>query len=407
MFFKIYLTCFALYFIFELSLLFLQAKNLKSNNADISIIEKHFDDEVIEKSNNYSLDKLVHGIFNHIYSNIVLLILIFTGMFGAIMDLVNSQLSGNYINGILYTYAIILLFKITSLPFEYKHTFTIEEKYGFNKTTVKLWIIDQLKGLLVAAVILIPVLLAIFFFVYKTGSLWWLYAFCFLMIFQVFVLYLYPVWIAPLFNKFKPLEEGVLKEKIFTLSKKLNFPLQEVFIMDGSRRSSHGNAYFTGFGKNQRIVLFDTIVDSLSGDELLAVLCHEIGHKKLNHIRKILVSQSFITFIMLFSLGLLYTNVEFFNAFGFSSVSPAAALIIFSLAFSPFTYFLNPLTNLLQRKHEFEADAFANNAIGNSKDLEMALVKLHKENLSNLFPHPLYSFFHYSHPPLVERLSAF
>lgn len=402
-----YLIIFFAYFAFELLLLVLQKKNL---NKDINLekgFANYFSSEFLEKSKAYSLEKLKLGIFNHFYSNIILLGLILSGFFGLIYRLISENLTGQYLNGIFYIYLIMLFFSAIAIPTEYFSTFVIEEKFGFNKSTRKLFFIDKVKATILSFIILFPLLLSLFFFIYKTGSMWWLYAFCFLMIFQLLILYVYPVFIAPLFNKFEPIKESELKKEIFNLSKKLAFPLKEVFVMDGSKRSSHGNAYFTGFGKNQRIVLFDTIVNSMTTKELLAVLAHEIGHKKLNHIKRLLIFQSVFLFFIFYILGQLYNYQEFFIAFGFSEKSPAAAIIIFSIIFSPVTYFFSPIFNYFSRKHEFEADNFANQAMTESESLKTALLKLHKDNLSNLFPHPIYSFFHYSHPPLMERLKAF
>jgi STE24 endopeptidase len=239
-----------------------------------------------------------------------------------------------------------------------------------------------------------------------TGSYWWLYAFAFLATVQLLLMYLYPVFIAPLFNTFTPLEEGSLKDQIFSLAEKIGFKTSGIFIMDGSKRSSHGNAYFTGFGAIKRIVLFDTLIENLSEPQAISVLAHEMGHERKGHIKKTLVISLITTCLGFWVLSLFINYQPFYQAFGFPTKSYHAALVIFAFASSPITYFLSPLFSLLSRKHEYEADRFAIDAVGGCDDLCEALLSLSKNSLSNLTPHPWYSFFHYSHPTLTERLQA-
>jgi len=219
-------------------------------------------------------------------------------------------------------------------------------------------------------------------------------------------MYVYPVWIAPLFNKFTPLAEGALRDTIFAVAEKVGFKTSGIFVMDGSKRSSHGNAYFTGFGKNKRIVLFDTLIENLGDAGTVAVLAHEMGHQKKNHIKKLLCLSLLIMLVGFWILSLLINYLPFFEAFGFKQTSYHGALIIFSFAAAPVTYFLSPLISVLSRRFEYQADRFAVAATGNGTDLTEALLALSKKNLSNLTPHPWFSFFHYSHPTLHERLRA-
>jgi STE24 endopeptidase len=265
---------------------------------------------------------------------------------------------------------------------------------------------DLVKGTLVSVVITTPLLLLLFWFIDAAGPLWWVYAFAAVALLQLVLFYLYPVLISPIFNKFTPLPGGPLRTAIAALAERTGFRTSGIFVMDGSKRSSHANAYFTGFGRNKRIVLFDTLVNSLGVDETSAVLAHEIGHEKRNHIKKGIAFSFAILFVGFYLLGVMLHYPEFYAAFGFTRPSSHAALVIFMFASSPVMFFLSPLVSLLSRKHEYEADAFASDVVGTWKPLGTALLSLHKASLSNFTPHPLYSFFHYSHPTLAERLGA-
>ncbi|MDQ7053425.1 MAG: M48 family metallopeptidase [candidate division KSB1 bacterium] len=272
--------------------------------------------------------------------------------------------------------------------------------------TWKLFIIDGLKSLVLSLVLLAPLFWGLFWFMDKTGNYWWLYAFGFLAGFQLLMVYLYPTVVAPWFNKFTPLPDGSLKEKILHLVQKVHFHTSGIFVMDGSKRSKHSNAYFTGLGRVKRIVLFDTLVDNLEEDQVVSVLAHEIGHEKKHHIKKGLALSLASMLAGLWILSLLLHYPSFFQAFGFSGPSYHAAIILFGFCSGPFTFFLTPLGSILSRKYEYEADRFAVEAMGTARGLIGALLKLSKDNLSNLTPHPLYSFYYYSHPTLAERIAA-
>ncbi len=293
---------------------------------------------------------------------------------------------------------------IIGIPQKIYSTFVLEEKFGFNKTTPSIFVTDFFKQLVLSAVIGIPFLYALLNIVEKLGSFWWLYAWIFMMSFQFLMILIYPTFIAPIFNKFSPLENSDLKTTIEKLLQKTGFAHSGLFVMDASKRSSHGNAYFTGFGKTKRIVFFDTILKSLSTNEVEAVLAHELGHFKHKHIVKMLVVSSISSLIGFFVLGFCYNSLEFFNAHFVTNQSSYMAILLFMLVSPLYTFFLTPLFSIMSRKHEYEADAFAANN-SNAEDLITALVNLYKENANTLTPDPLYSKIYHSHPPATDRIS--
>lgn len=303
--------------------------------------------------------------------------------------------------------SILVVMTILELPTSYYQTFVIEEKYGFNKSTLQQFLKDQVISMGLVFAIGMPLLALILWVMDSIGSLWWLWAWAILISFSLLMSWLFPTVIAPLFNKFTPMEAGTLKDRIQGLLARCGFNSQGIFIMDGSKRSGHGNAYFTGMGKNKRIVFFDTLIESLDDEELEAVLAHELGHFKCKHVIKMLVASSITTLISFAILGWLITEPWFFSGLGVDYVtqySNAAALLLFTLVSPVFTPFMQPISAYFQRKFEFEADDFAAN---NAKATKMisGLVKLYQENASTLTPDPLYSAFHYSHPPAAIRIA--
>jgi STE24 endopeptidase len=290
------------------------------------------------------------------------------------------------------------------IPASYYQTFVIEEKYGFNKSSIAQFFKDQAMSLGLGAAIGLPLFALILWVMDSLGSSWWIWAWAILISFSLLMSWLFPTVIAPLFNKFTPMEDGALKQRIQTLLERCGFHSEGIFIMDGSKRSGHGNAYFTGLGNHKRIVFFDTLVNSLDDEELEAVLAHELGHFKCKHVIKMLVSSSVISFISFAILGWLINEMWFYNGLGVEQKSNAAALLLFMLASPVFTTFMQPISAYFQRKFEFEADSFAAEHAKASK-LISGLVKLYKENANTLTPDPLYSAFHYSHPPAAIRIA--
>ena len=306
--------------------------------------------------------------------------------------------------GLGVMFSAIIIMTLLELPFSLYHTFVVEERFGFNRSTLGVFVTDLLKNAVLLIVIGAPLIALALWIMEASGGLWWLYVWLVWMTFTLVMFWAYPAVIAPLFNKFSPLDNDKLKERIQALMDKCGFRSKGIFVMDGSKRSGHGNAYFTGFGSNKRIVFFDTLLESLEPPEIEAVLAHELGHFKLKHIQKRLLSTFALSLAALALLGWLAGETWFYQGLGVSQQSPWVALMLFMLAMPVFTFFLQPLMSLLSRKHEFEADAYAVKQ-SSGADLIHALVKMYRENASTLTPDPLYSAFHDSHPPAPVRIS--
>jgi STE24 endopeptidase len=306
--------------------------------------------------------------------------------------------------GVGVMFSAMVIMTLLDLPFSLYHTFVIEERFGFNRSTPGVFVTDLLKNAALLVIIGGPLIALALWIMEASGGLWWLYVWLVWMGFTLVMFWAYPAVIAPLFNKFSPLDNENLKERIQALMDKCGFRSKGIFVMDGSKRSGHGNAYFTGFGSNKRIVFFDTLLDSLDPPEIEAVLAHELGHFKLKHIQKRLLSTFALSLAALALLGWLAGETWFYQGLGVSQQSPWMALMLFMLAMPVFTFFLQPLMSLLSRKHEFEADAYAVQQ-SSGTDLIHALVKMYRENASTLTPDPLYSAFHDSHPPAPVRIS--
>ena len=304
--------------------------------------------------------------------------------------------------------AIMLITGAIDLPFAWYKQFHLEERFGFNRMGKALFFIDMLKGLALGAVIGIPLLWAILSLMAKAGDLWWLWAWALLTVFSLLMQWIFPTFIAPLFNKFAALEDGPLKTQIEALLKRCDFASQGLFVMDGSKRSAHGNAFFAGMGKAKRIVFFDTLIEKLNPGEVEAVLAHELGHFKCNHIRKRLLVSFALSFAMFALLGWISTKGWFYADLGVmpdpNGYNGGLALALFMLVSPVFGFFFTPLSSFASRKHEYEADGFAANK-SSAQDLISALVKLYQDNASTLTPDPIYTAFYSSHPPAPLRIA--
>ena len=364
-----------------------------------------FDPEAYRKSQDYTRESTRFGILESTFGLAIFLLFWLLGGFPWLDGLVRSWSGSDLVRGILFVGVLFLGNQLLDLPFEIYSTFVIEERYGFNKTTPKTFVVDHLKGLLLTALLGVPVL-ALILWLFARWELAWLYAFLAVSAFSLILSYVAPKWIMPLFNKFSPMEEGELKSAIHDLAGKCKFPLAEVSVMDGSRRSSKSNAFFTGFGKNKKIALFDTLIAKHPVAELVAVLAHEIGHYRKKHIIQAMVLGFIQMGITFYLLSVFLNNESLFRAFGLRETSIYLSLILFGLLFQPINRILSVGLALWSRKNEFEADAYAAEVTGSPEELVSALKKLSRDNLSNLTPHPFYVFLNYSHPPVLQRIQA-
>lgn len=304
---------------------------------------------------------------------------------------------------VLFLISFTFIQGLLNLPWSIYSTFSLEERFGFNRTTPKLYIQDKIKMILLGLVIGVPLLYGVLYLFMSIGSLWWLVSFLVITAFQFFLVWLYPRFIAPLFNKFKPLESDDLKHGIENLVGQAGFNAKEVFVMDASKRSSHGNAYFTGFGKNKRVVFFDTLLKDLASGEILAILAHELGHMKLKHIPKSLVASLVLSFFGFWLMGRLSTENWFYNGHFVRAISPGMLFFLFTQALPIYTFWFGPIGAFISRKREFEADAYAASQT-RAQDLISGLLKLYQQNASPVITDKVYSGFYHSHPPANERI---
>lgn len=366
--------------------------------AEVISLEAH------QKAADYTVAKTQFGMIATVVEALVLLAL----TFGGGLDLADRIASALFEPGIARGVALIALVAIAlaviDIPLAFYRTFRIEERFGFNKMTLKLFVLDLAKGALLAALLGLPLLALILWLMDEAGSRWWLYAWAAWSAFNLLVLAIYPTFIAPLFNRFSPMQDEALAARIEKLLARCGFRAQGLFVMDGSRRSSHGNAYFTGLGRSKRIVFFDTLLARLNHGEIEAVLAHELGHFKHRHVLKRIALMFAASLGFFWLLGVLMTHDWFYHALGVDNPSTAMALLLFFLVMPVFTFLLHPLLGFISRRHEFEADRYAiENA--SAEELKQALIKLYKDNASTLTPDPLHSVFYDSHPPAAARIA--
>ncbi|MFD2257674.1 M48 family metallopeptidase [Luteolibacter algae] len=368
------------------------------------------DREKLDRARSYLSINSRFDIIRSVFSLGILLAFWFAGGFPFLDNLARSLAGNEIISGLIFLGILFLAQNLISLPFDYYETFVIEEKFGFNKSTVSTFIVDRLKGLLLAALIGMPLLAGILWIFNEVPNAW-IWAWAFVTVFQLLLTYLAPSFILPLFNKFTPMPDGDLKSDIEALGDKCGFPLQGVFIIDGSKRSTKANAYFTGFGKHKKIALFDTLIEKSSSPELLAILAHEIGHFRLGHIKQRLFVGILQMAMVFFLIGLATDPNGAFarqlhDAFMVDKISPQVGLVLFTILLEPASKLLSVIANAWSRKHEFEADAYASESTGTPEALATALKKLSSDHLSHPAPHKLRIVLDYSHPPLLQRLKA-
>jgi STE24 endopeptidase len=361
------------------------------------------DEEEYRKTQLYEKDNKRLSFWSSAFNLAVIILMIVAGGF-AFLDVAARSLSNNIVVISLIFFGIIgFASDIINLPFTWYDTFVIEKKYGFNTMTIRIFITDHLKSWFIVLIIGAPVLGLITWIYYKTGKGFWIYAWGLITAFTVFINFFYSELIVPIFNKQTPLENSQLRKKIEAFAEKAGFRLRNIFVIDGSKRSTKANAYFSGFGSKKRIVLFDTLMKELTEEQIVAVLAHEIGHYKKRHVLRNLFISVILTGLMLFLFSLIVSSPLLSNAMGAKTPSFHLGLIVFGILYSPLSLLIGLVTNYISRRNEFEADEFVTKNY-ESHSLSEALKKLSVKNLSNMLPHPAYVFFHYSHPPLLERL---
>ena len=393
---------------YVVTLLWLNLRQDKAVSKSFNAVPAEFSEKITleqhQKAAQYTQAKLLVNHFEIIFSTLVLLVWTLGGGLNWLDTFWQTQGFDTINTGVLFIISLMVIGSAIDLPFSVYRTFVLEQKFGFNKMTMGTFIGDLFKGLLLMLIIGLPLIYAILWLMNEMGEFWWAYVWLVLTGFSLLMFWLYPSYIAPIFNKFKPLDNLELKVKIDSLLIRTGFKSDGVFVMDGSKRSAHGNAYFTGIGKNKRIVFFDTLLEGMKDKEVEAILAHELGHFHHKHIRKHMISSFTISLLGLALLGYLINQPWFFNGLGVQTMSNHTALILFTLTLPVFSFFIAPISNALSRKHEFEADSFAAKHT-NADDLISSLVKLYQSNASTLTPDRLYSAFHDSHPSATIRIN--
>ncbi|MCH2261715.1 MAG: M48 family metallopeptidase [Candidatus Thioglobus autotrophicus] len=359
-----------------------------------------------QKAGRYTQAKLLANHFEIIFSTIVLLIWTLGGAMNWLDVFWHEKISDPIWLGTVFILSIMLIASFIDLPFSIYRNFILEERFGFNRMTIKTFTSDLIKELILTLALGMPLIYAILYLMNMSaiGDYWWIYVWAILSLFTIIMMWIYPTFIAPIFNKFKPLENNSLRNRIDSLLERTGFGSDGIFIMDGSKRSSHGNAYFTGIGRNKRIVFFDTLLKGMEDEEIEAILAHELGHFHHKHVRQRIVSSFIFSLTSLALLGYLIKQGWFFHGLGISEPSSHTALVLFSLTLPVFSFFITPISNLISRKHEFQADAFAASHT-DANDLISSLTKLYRENSSTLSPDKYYSAFHDSHPSAILRIA--
>ena len=388
---------------------YLKIRNLKSIDNNKESVPDRFKDVVTEeeykKSIFYNTDRIKFQIFTSLFGSVVLIIFTIGGLLNYLTQVVMDITQSNVLGAVLLGLLLIIVEEIISIPISIYSTFVIEERHGFNKTTKKTFVTDIFKGLLISGAISSILYATVIFIIISAGDLWWIYAFAAVFTLQAIIFFLYPVLIMPLFNKFEPLDDEEFKKPIEKLLEKVDFKSKGLFVMNASLRSTHGNAFFTGIGKNKRIVFFDTLLKTINPDEMEAILGRELGHYKLGHIRKTLISSLVFGFLGFYILNEIFKSDNFFIAHGLENLTVYSKFLMFYLVIGSYTFFTKPITSALSRKREFEADDFSFQ-FTDGEHMISGLLKLTKDNASNLTPDPLYSSYYYSHPPIAERVAS-
>jgi STE24 endopeptidase len=401
----LYVAVFLIGWLLDVVLTKLNVSHLKGHGRRIpESFEGYVDHDKLSKITDYTVDNQKFAIVTTCLGSVCFMAAILSGIFPWFFQVLEGLNLGGVLSGMIFFAVLGMAQMLFSLPFNYYKTFVIEQRHGFNTSTWKIWVTDIMKGLVVGSIIGGILLLAVLLLLQHGGRLWWLWAWCVLLAFQLLLLVIYPTVIAPWFNKFVPLEDKVLEGKVKDIMEQGGLSVEGVFTMDAGTRSRHSNAYFTGLGKTKRIVLFDTLLASHTQAEILAILAHEIGHWKLRHILKNILLVGFCSLLVLYAASILLPWAPLYKAFGFAHPESYVGLFLFAIIWDGLSGFLAPMGNTISRHHERQADAFAAKLLHETTTLANALKGLARDNLANLYPHPLYAWFHYSHPPLLERI---
>jgi STE24 endopeptidase len=381
--------------------------NLKSLKLELPAgLQGIYKPEDYRKSQEYIRATTRFSLIESSFSLLLMLVFWFSGGFNWFNHVVAVWNLNPILSGLLYIGILLFAYSLLRLPFNIYATFVIEQRFGFNRTTRRTFVLDLVKGFVIALILGGPLLAGILALFQYVGNVAWLYCWAGVAIFSLAIQYIAPTWIMPLFNKYTPMETGELKEAILKYTRSVNFPVKNIFVMDGSKRSSKSNAFFTGFGRNKRIALFDTLIAQHTVPEMVAVLAHEVGHYKKKHILQGTIIGILHTGVIFFLLSLFLNNPGLYHAFGLSNEPVYAGLLFFGLLYTPIELVLSIIMQMVSRKHEYEADRFASDTLDEPLSLIDALKKLSATNLSNLTPHPFYVFLNYSHPPLLQRIQA-
>ena len=402
----IFLVIFAVNVVFRWLLTYINVRHLRLYGHNVpEVFKGEIDEATLSKMSDYTADTSRFGSIEHFFDDIVTLVILLSGFLPLLVSIILFYKLNFILSGLIFFGVLAMLSAVLDIPFNLYSTFVIEKRYGFSTMTVRLWITDFLKSLIVSAVLMGILLGAMLALIQYAEHSWWFWVWIFFSLFQLLMIWLYPVLIAPLFNKFEPVRDGALKEDIISLMAKVGLKAKGVFQVDAGKRSKHTNAYFTGLGKTKRIVLFDTLLNSHSADEILSVLAHEAGHWKKKHIMKQLVFTEIASLAVFYIIYLLLGWPLLYETFGFNQNLPYVGLLLIAALLGPIAFFLAPLGAILMRKFEREADDYCLNLLGTVKPMINALKRLAKDNLANLHPHPFYAWFYYSHPPLAERIA--
>ena len=400
------LLCYLLVEGFQYWLKYLNLRHLKIYGLNVPQgFEGQIDESVLKKTHAYTLEHNRLSLMESLFGNVLLMVFIFGGLLNAYNSWVVSLKLPFVLTGLFFFLLLGYASSVLSLPFGIYSTFKIENKYGFNTMTVKLWITDLIKSTLISTILMSLILSVSFWIIQASPDYWWLFVWGFFLVFSLFMMFISPYVIEPLFNKFTPLEGDGLEEKIRVLMEKAGIKVSRVFKIDASKRSHHTNAYFTGIGKVKRIVLFDTLLNKMTQSEVLAVLSHEVGHWKKKHILKRIVFVELISFAGAYAAFRLLKTDYLAGLFQIQDVTFFSKILVLGFLFSIISFPFVPLSSYFSRKHEYEADRFASALTSDPESLATSLIKLSKDNLANLHPHPLYAKFYYSHPHVVERVA--